>query len=228
MVEKTLHAALMADPRRAVSADEIAAIADADARENWQVMIAFRDQLMRHRTLEAAYLDIVRTGAKVAAHLPQSARARDPAQRARRLRGSVRAARRRTVLPHPAHDPARRLADRRRRGNDCRHVEHADLAARLDARHSGRGRDRHHVGRQRRALFRAQRPVSCRARPDRRTARTCGARRGDAALDRARARRRGRDRAADRAARGEIHLVCRARLRWQPDRRSVVERRGTR
>lgn len=65
VVEKTLHAALMADPRRAVSADEIAAIADADARENWQVMIAFRDRLMRHRTLEAAYLDIVRGGAKI-------------------------------------------------------------------------------------------------------------------------------------------------------------------
>jgi hypothetical protein len=28
-------------------------------------MIAFRDRLMRHRTLEAAYLDIVRSGAKV-------------------------------------------------------------------------------------------------------------------------------------------------------------------
>src|SRR5688572_21786792 len=65
VVEKTLHAALMADPRRAVSADEIAAIADADARENWQVMIAFRDHLTRHRTLEAAYLDIVRSGAKI-------------------------------------------------------------------------------------------------------------------------------------------------------------------
>ena len=65
VVEKTLHAALMADPRRAVAPDEIAAIADADARENWQVMIAFRDRLTRHPTLEAAYLDIVRTGAKV-------------------------------------------------------------------------------------------------------------------------------------------------------------------
>ena len=65
MVEKTLHAALMSDPRRSVSADEIAAIADADARENWQVMIAFRDRLLRHRTLEAAYLDIIRTGARV-------------------------------------------------------------------------------------------------------------------------------------------------------------------
>ena len=65
VVEKTLHATLMAEPRRAVSAEEITAIADADARENWQVMIAFRDRLMRHRTLEAAYLDIVRSGARV-------------------------------------------------------------------------------------------------------------------------------------------------------------------
>ena len=65
VVEKTLHAALMTAPRRPVSAEEIAAIADADARENWHVMIAFRDHLVRHRTLEAAYLDIVRTGARI-------------------------------------------------------------------------------------------------------------------------------------------------------------------
>src|SRR5882757_7429052 len=65
VVERTLHAALLADPRRAVAADEIGALADADARENWQVMIAFRDRLIGHKTLEAAYLDIVRTGAKV-------------------------------------------------------------------------------------------------------------------------------------------------------------------
>ncbi|MEJ0078773.1 MAG: DUF6352 family protein [Alphaproteobacteria bacterium] len=65
VVEKTLHGALMADPRRAVGADAIATIADADARENWQVMIAFRDLLIRHKTLEAAYLDIVRSGAKI-------------------------------------------------------------------------------------------------------------------------------------------------------------------
>jgi hypothetical protein len=65
VVEKTLHAALMADPRRTVSAEEIATIADADARENWQVMIAFRDLLARHKTLEAAYLDIVRSGRRI-------------------------------------------------------------------------------------------------------------------------------------------------------------------
>src|SRR6185312_3835676 len=62
VVERTLHAALLAEPRRPVAADEVAAIADADARENWSVMIAFRDRLLAHRTIEAAYLDLVRTG----------------------------------------------------------------------------------------------------------------------------------------------------------------------
>lgn len=61
-VERTLHATLLAEPRRAISAADIAAMADADARENWTVLIAFRDHLMRHKTLEAAYLDLVRNG----------------------------------------------------------------------------------------------------------------------------------------------------------------------
>jgi hypothetical protein len=55
---------MFADPRRLVAASEVAAILDADARENWQLMIAFRDHLVRHPTLEAAYLDIVRRGLK--------------------------------------------------------------------------------------------------------------------------------------------------------------------
>lgn len=63
--ERTLHGALLADPRQAVSPAQIAAIADADARENWEVMVAFRDHLAHHRTLEAAYLDIVRRNLKV-------------------------------------------------------------------------------------------------------------------------------------------------------------------
>jgi uncharacterized protein DUF6352 len=61
-VERTLHAALLADPRRRIAAAEIAAIADADARENWGLMIAFRDRLTACKTVEAAYLDIVRQG----------------------------------------------------------------------------------------------------------------------------------------------------------------------
>jgi len=63
-VERTLHAALLADPRMAVSASDIGAIADADARENWQMLIAFRDHLVRHKTLEAAYSELVRQGFK--------------------------------------------------------------------------------------------------------------------------------------------------------------------
>lgn len=58
--ERRLHAALLAEPRRSVASAEIAGIADADARENWQVMIAWRDHLVAHDTLEAAYLAIVR------------------------------------------------------------------------------------------------------------------------------------------------------------------------
>jgi hypothetical protein len=64
VVERTLHGALLADPRTDVSTSDIAAIADADARENWQVMLGFRDHLIRHRTIEAAYLDIMRSGAR--------------------------------------------------------------------------------------------------------------------------------------------------------------------
>jgi len=58
--ERAVHAALLAGPRRPVGAAEISAIADDDARENWRVLLAFRDRLLRHRTLEAAYLDLVR------------------------------------------------------------------------------------------------------------------------------------------------------------------------
>ena len=67
-VERRLHAALLADPRTPVSAADIAAIADADARENWQMLIAFRDHLVRHKTLEAAYIELVKQGLS---HTPQ-------------------------------------------------------------------------------------------------------------------------------------------------------------
>jgi Family of unknown function (DUF6352) len=68
VAERQLHNALLSDPRQPVEALQIAAIADADARENWQVMIGWRDHLVKHRTLEAAYLDIVRRNIK----LPQA------------------------------------------------------------------------------------------------------------------------------------------------------------
>jgi hypothetical protein len=60
--ELRLHAALMAEPRRVVDADEVAAIADPDSRENWQLVLAFRDLLLCHPTLEASYLALMRGG----------------------------------------------------------------------------------------------------------------------------------------------------------------------
>ena len=62
VVERTLHAALLADPRISVSPSDIAAITDPDARENWQLLVGFRDHLLRHKTLEGAYAELVRNG----------------------------------------------------------------------------------------------------------------------------------------------------------------------
>jgi hypothetical protein len=62
VVERTLHAALLSDPRRRVEAGDLAAMADADAQENWAVLLAFRDLLLAHKTVEAAYLRLVRQG----------------------------------------------------------------------------------------------------------------------------------------------------------------------
>jgi hypothetical protein len=58
--ERALHRSLLRDPRQFVAASRIAAVSDADARENWRIMVSWRDHLVKHRSLEAAYLEIVR------------------------------------------------------------------------------------------------------------------------------------------------------------------------
>jgi hypothetical protein len=63
--ERSLHAVLLSDPWRPVTAAEIDGIAEADARENWRYMIALRDHLAAHRTLEAAYTALMREGVQV-------------------------------------------------------------------------------------------------------------------------------------------------------------------
>ena len=57
--ERALHTKLMASPRASVTAGELEALADEDARDNWRVMLAFRALLLEAPTLEAAYLQIV-------------------------------------------------------------------------------------------------------------------------------------------------------------------------
>jgi hypothetical protein len=61
--ERNLHASLLADPLRPVSGADIAALADADARENWTFMMVFRDRLISAPSLEAVYVSLARNGA---------------------------------------------------------------------------------------------------------------------------------------------------------------------
>jgi hypothetical protein len=53
--EHRLFEALMADPFRPVPDSEIEAIRDADAIDNYRIVLGYRDHLVRHGTLEAAY-----------------------------------------------------------------------------------------------------------------------------------------------------------------------------
>ena len=54
--ERRLHASLLSEPLRPVAAPEIGALEDADAQENWQVFLRFRDQVAAQPSLEAAWL----------------------------------------------------------------------------------------------------------------------------------------------------------------------------
>ena len=60
--ELALHTGLLAAPLRPVAPAELAALADPDARENWQVFLAFRERVQAAPTLEAAWLSLFRAG----------------------------------------------------------------------------------------------------------------------------------------------------------------------
>src|SRR5258706_3223307 len=61
--ERNLHASLLANPLRPVSRADVAALADADARENWTLILDFRDRLISAPSLEALYTTLARKGA---------------------------------------------------------------------------------------------------------------------------------------------------------------------
>jgi hypothetical protein len=223
-----LHAALLAEPRRAVSADQTAAIADSDARENWQVMLAFRDHLTGHRTIEAAYLDIIRRGIKVP-HLfinqlvhvilrnalddcddPYVLRAAELLFRPQRMTlhdGSLIAADEETISGK-SNTPVSPLVSMLGIPAEAE----IDVMNDDNAEHYFEHSDQFHA-----ALD------------------LTGGRRGLQALSSVIARwvehllgRRRRGRAAHRNARSEIELVRRPRQRRHQDRRRAVERRGAR
>jgi hypothetical protein len=56
--ERALHAALLANPREAVPEARLAELADSDARDNYRIVLAFRDRLAAAGTLEACYLQL--------------------------------------------------------------------------------------------------------------------------------------------------------------------------
>ena len=58
--ERALHARLKADPAASVAPDLVAAVEDADARENWAEFLKFRERLTAFATLEACYTDLFR------------------------------------------------------------------------------------------------------------------------------------------------------------------------
>lgn len=58
--EIALHLSLTENPRREITAGEIDAVADADARDNYRVMLRFRDRLLAAPSLEAFYFDLFR------------------------------------------------------------------------------------------------------------------------------------------------------------------------
>ena len=56
--ERALHAALLNNPREAVSAERLTAIGDSDAIENYEVVLAFRQRLITAESLEDCYLKL--------------------------------------------------------------------------------------------------------------------------------------------------------------------------
>jgi len=56
--ERALHTLLALRPRAPVAPSMLAAVEDADARENWTQYLRFRDRVASHATLEGAYLDL--------------------------------------------------------------------------------------------------------------------------------------------------------------------------
>ena len=61
--ELALHEALLAEPRLIVPDARLARLADPDVRDNYRTLLAFRDRLLAHPSLESGYLDLARHGA---------------------------------------------------------------------------------------------------------------------------------------------------------------------
>jgi len=60
--ERALHAKLLDDPFADVPPGAVAALADADAQDNWRAFLSFRDRLLAAPTLQGAYVRMIGEG----------------------------------------------------------------------------------------------------------------------------------------------------------------------
>ena len=60
MAERRLHASLMESPARNIAEAEIQAVEDADARDNYRILLRFRQKLLDTGTLEGCYMSLFR------------------------------------------------------------------------------------------------------------------------------------------------------------------------
>ena len=60
--ERALHESLMREPRRPVPKEELNLLKDADARENYEVVLRFRDRLLQAGTVEGCYMNLFQGG----------------------------------------------------------------------------------------------------------------------------------------------------------------------
>jgi hypothetical protein len=56
--ERRVHASLMEDPRKALAESELEAIEDPDARDNYRVLLRFRQKLLDAGTVEGCYMSL--------------------------------------------------------------------------------------------------------------------------------------------------------------------------
>jgi hypothetical protein len=63
--ERALHASLLDGPRQTIAPARLQALADADARANYEVWLRFRDRLLAQPTLEGSYLQLFRADVDV-------------------------------------------------------------------------------------------------------------------------------------------------------------------
>lgn len=62
LVEHKLFERLMTDPFSVISTDDLAEIQDRDTADNYGVVLGFRDHLVKHKTVEAAYAALFQAG----------------------------------------------------------------------------------------------------------------------------------------------------------------------